>query len=413
MIYQEDIFMENTIKKIGILTSGGDAPGMSTAARAVALYAINMGLEVAIIYEGYKGLVYDNIKEIKSVDVLDFINKGGTAIYSDRCKEFETEEGMKKGVETCKKHNIDAIIAIGGDGTFGGATDLSHLGIPTIGIPATIDNDVTSSDYALGFDTALNTNLMLGDRLRDTCESHARCNVIEIMGRNAGYLALQSGIALGATVIAIPECPFDEDAAMAKLKAARAAGQRSFIIAIAEGFPEKEISRNDPILKVLSLPCDEFEVDENKNKIKLPLSCCNIDKPLKIPYGEYLAAKINLETKEEGAWIDTKFCRPAHMVRGGAPSAKDRLMAAQFAEKAVKLILEGKSDLVVCLRNGEIGTADIAYALVLDKMYKGKNPKKWHLDKITPEQLEEMKEFCAMRKKELDDMYALAELISH
>ena len=364
--------MANTIKKIGVLTSGGDAPGMSAAVRAVALAALKQGIEVVAIYEGYKGLIYNNIKPLKNTDVLNFINAGGTTLLSDRCDEFKTEEGMAKAIATCKAENIDAIIAIGGDGTFRGATDLSHRGIPTIGIPATIDNDITSTDYALGFDTAMNTNLMLGDRLRDTCWSHARCNVIEIMGRGAGYLALPSGIALGATIVAIPECDFDEEAAIAKLKAARANGQRSFIIAVAEGFPEKD----------------------------------------GVPYGEYLTKRINTETKAEGSWIDTKFCRPAHMVRGGAPTLRDRLIAAQFAEKAVELILAGKSDVVVCQRNGEIVETDISYALILDRMYKGKL-KDGDLDKFTAEQVEAMKAFCAMRKAELDKMYALAELISH
>ncbi|MBR5514938.1 MAG: ATP-dependent 6-phosphofructokinase [Clostridia bacterium] len=354
--------MSQKFRRIGVLTSGGDAPGMNAAVRAVARAAIQKGVEVVAIYEGYKGLITENLKVIGNRDVSNILNVGGTALYSDRCLEFKTEEGMQKAIDTCKKYEIDGIVAIGGDGTFRGATDLSWRGIPTIGIPATIDNDITSTDYALGFDTAMNTVLGLGDKLRDTCESHARCNVIEVMGRNAGYIALQTGIALGASAIVLRECDFDEAAALEKIKASKAEGKRNFIVIVAEGVPD---------------------------------------------FAEGFAKKIQAETG-----IETKFCRPAHIVRGGSPTLRDRLIASQYAEKAVELLLAGKSDVVVCMRDGKIVETDISYALILDRMYKG-TLKEGDLDKFTPEQVEAMKAFCAMRDAEFKEMYALSDLISH
>ena len=205
-------------RRIGVLTSGGDAPGMNAAVRAVTRTAIQCGVEVMGIYEGYKGLIYENMKLFSNRDVSNIINIGGTLLYSDRCLEFKTEEGMQKAIETCRKNQIDGIVAIGGDGTFRGATDLTARGIPTIGIPGTIDNDITSTDYSIGFDTAMNTVIEMVDRLRDTCESHARCNVVEVMGRNAGYIALETGIAVGASAIVTREIPFDEAKAIQKIK---------------------------------------------------------------------------------------------------------------------------------------------------------------------------------------------------
>ena len=178
-------------RRIGILTSGGDAPGMNACYRAAARCCLARGIEVYGIYEGYKGLIYDNMKLVTSpMDVNNLISRSGTVLYTDRCVEFKTEEGMQKAIAVCKKNNIDGIIAIGGDGTFRGATDLSVRGIPTIGIPGTIDCDITATDYTIGFDTALNTVLSMVDRLRDTCESHARCDVVEVMGNWSGNIAL-------------------------------------------------------------------------------------------------------------------------------------------------------------------------------------------------------------------------------
>ena len=193
------------IKKIGVLTSGGDAPGMNAAIRAITDKALEQGIEVVGVIGGYRGLIDNKIIPLTSEFVNSIVGLGGTKLYSDRCNDFKTEEGMQKAIDTCKKNNIDAIIAIGGDGTFRGATDLSLHGIPAIGVTGTIDNDITATDYTVGFDTAMNTVLGALERFADTCESHARCNVVEVMGRRAGFLALNAGIAVGATSIIVPE----------------------------------------------------------------------------------------------------------------------------------------------------------------------------------------------------------------
>ena len=354
--------MSTKFRRIGVLTSGGDAPGMNAAVRAVTRTAIAHGVEVMAIYEGYKGLITENMKLFGNRDVSNIINLGGTALYSDRCLEFKTEEGMQKAIETCRKNQIDGIIAIGGDGTFRGATDLTARGIPTIGIPGTIDNDITSTDYSIGFDTAMNTVIEMVDRLRDTCESHARCNVVEVMGRNAGYIALQTGIALGATAIVVREVEFDEAAALEKIKECKASGKRNFIVIVAEG------------------------VDN---------------------YAEGFAKKIQAETG-----IETKFARLAHVVRGGNPTLRDRLIASQMGEEAVNLLLAGKSNLIVCMRDSKITSIDITYGQMVDRMYKG-TLKEGNLDSFTPEQIEDMKAFCKMRADEFEALYKVANIISH
>ena len=201
-------------KKIGVLTSGGDAPGMNASVRAIARYAADKGIEAVGIIGGYRGLIDNEMISLTPDKTANIIGRGGTALYTDRCLEFKTEEGMQKAIANCKKNGIDAIIAIGGDGTFRGATDLTLRGIPAIGVTGTIDNDITATDYTVGFDTAQNTCLEVIDRFRDTCESHARCNVVEIMGRDCGELTLKVGIASGAVAIVIPEMPFDENAAI-------------------------------------------------------------------------------------------------------------------------------------------------------------------------------------------------------
>ena len=183
-----------TFRRIGVLTSGGDAPGMNAAIRAVTRAALDRGVEVMGVYRGYSGLIDGDIKPLGLRDVSNIINHGGTILYSDRCPEFKTEEGMQKAIATCRAMQIDGIVAIGGDGTFRGATDLTARGIPCIGLPGTIDNDITSTDATIGFDTAMNTVVEMVDRLRDTCESHARCNVVEVMGRDAGDIAIQTGL---------------------------------------------------------------------------------------------------------------------------------------------------------------------------------------------------------------------------
>ena len=195
--------MVQQIKRIGVLTSGGDAPGMNAAVRAVVRQAKEHDVEVVAVYEGYKGLIEGNTKLFGMRDVSNIINKGGTILYSARSKEFKTEEGMIKAVETCLRNGIEGMVCIGGDGTFRGATDLTRRGIPCIGIPAPIDNDIASTEYTIGYDTAMNTALQMVDNLRDTCESHFRCNVVEIMGRHSGYIAANVGLATGAAQIVV------------------------------------------------------------------------------------------------------------------------------------------------------------------------------------------------------------------
>lgn len=360
--------MAKEFRRIGVLTSGGDAPGMNATLRAVTRAALDKGVEVIGIYEGYQGLVHPNLKQFTARDVSNIISKGGTALYSARCLEFKEEEGMQKAIQTCKENRIDGIIAIGGDGTFRGATDLSVRGIPTIGIPATIDNDITSTEYSIGFDTAVNIAVDLIDKLRDTCESHTRCNVVEIMGRNAGWVALEAGIATGASAIVINEVEFDEDKVIADIMEAKKNNKRSFIVCIAEGVPA-----------VLG------------DKL----------------YSEKFAKRF-----EEKTGIETKFVRPAHILRGGNPTMRDRLLATQLGSEAVKLLLEGKSDLVVGIRDDKIVSTEIGYALKLDRMYKG-TLKDGDLDKFTNAQVAEMKAYCAKRNADLRKLYDTAYEMAH
>ncbi len=353
--------MKKVFRKIGVLTSGGDAPGMNSVIKSVTCAAIEKGVEVVGILGGYSGLINERLRPLTKKDVAGIVSLGGTMLYSDRCDEFKTEEGMQKAIATCKKYDIDGIVAIGGDGTFRGATDLSIRGIPCIGVSGTIDNDITATDVTVGYDTAMNTVLALGDRLRDTCESHARCNVIEVMGRHAGYIAIETGLALGAIGVAVQEVPFDKEALFKKMKASRDAGQRSFIVVVAEG--------------------------------------------LGGAFSEGLAKEI-----EENTGIETRFVRPAHIVRGGIPTLADRNFAAKSGYKAVEVLLDGISDVVICSRHDEIVPIDIKYALILDRMYKNKL-KDGDLDSFSDEQIEEMKKICAERKKYFTDMYEVVNAI--
>ena len=349
-------------RKIGVLTSGGDAPGMNAVVRAVVRSGLARGVEVVGICKGYTGLISGELRNLTSQDVSNIIGWGGTILYSDRCDEFATEAGMATAIQPCKENEIDGIIACGGDGTFRGATDLSMHGIPTIGIPGTIDNDITSTDYSIGFDTAMNTVLHAADCLRDTCESHARGEVIEVMGRDAGYIALECGISCGANAVAVKELPFDEDACIAKLIELREKGQRSFLVVHSEGMPKG--------------------------------------------FGENLTERMNKEAN-----IDSRFIRLAHMVRGGAPTLRDRLTATRMGDMAVDLVLDGKSDLVVCERDGKLVATDIAWALVVDRMYKNKL-KDGDLEKFSAEQVEAMKVRCAQKKAVLEDMMDIANLLA-
>ncbi len=342
-------------RRIGVLTSGGDAPGMNAAIRAVTREALCCGVEVIAIYRGYSGLINGDVKPFSIRDVSNSMNHGGTMLYSDRCPEFKTEEGMQKAIETCKKFNIDGIVAIGGDGTFRGARDLTLHGIPCVGIPGTIDNDVTSTDFTIGFDTATNTVIELIDRLRDTCESHARCNVVEVMGRGAGDIALHSALATGATAVVIPEIKVDEEYIIEKIKRSRALGKRNFIIVVSEGVGSD--------------------------------------------FSPAFAERIERETG-----VETRFARFAHVVRGGIPTLRDRLIASRMGQLAVKELFLGNSNIVMCERQGKIVARDIDYALTLDHMYKGKL-KEGDLDAFTPEQVAEMKAHSDAKKEKMKAMY--------
>lgn len=349
-------------RRIGVLTSGGDAPGMNNAVRAVVRTAIANGIEVVGINGGYRGLVHDDVRILSARDVSNIVKDGGTMLYSDRCLEFKEEAGMQAAVATCKKYEIDGIVACGGDGTFRGATDLSNRGIPTIGVPCTIDNDITSTDYAIGYDTAMNTVVQMIDRLRDTCESHARCNVVEVMGNHAGGIAIQTAIACGAVDCVIAELPFDEEAMYEKMNRLKADGKRGFIVVVSELIP----GYADPAF----------------------------------------AKKI-----QEKTGVETKFARLAHVVRGGDPTLRDRVVAANMGNRAVHELLEGKSNLVVCEQNNEIVTLDINFAQTADRIYKGKAAPEEIL-KYTPAEQEIIKATVAKKQQYFVDMMKLLSEIS-
>ena len=357
-----EVDIMSKFKRIGVLTSGGDAPGMNAAVRAVVRTAIANGIEAMGIYRGYSGLIDGDIKPLGVRDVSNIINKGGTVLYSDRCPEFKTPEGMAKAIATCEKFGINGIVAIGGDGTFRGATDLTAHGIPCVGIPATIDNDISSTDSSIGYDTAMNTVIDLVDKLRDTCESHARCNVVEVMGRGAGDIALNTAIATGASAVLIPEFPYDCDEICKKITASKKLGKRNFIVIVSEGVGSD--------------------------------------------VAPALTEKIQKETG-----VETKFARFAHIVRGGTPTLHDRVMASKMGMFAVDELIAGNSNIVICTRNGDIVSADINYALILDRMYKGKL-KDGDLDSFSEEQQAKMRAAVAERRAEMAIRHGVAETVN-
>ena len=349
-------------KRIGVLTSGGDAPGMNAAVRAVVRTALSHNVEVMGIYRGYSGLIDGDIRKLDYRDVSNIINKGGTVLYSDRCPEFATPEGMAKAVETCREFGIDGIVALGGDGTFRGATDLTAHGVPCIGVPCTIDNDIASTDNTIGFDTAMNTVIELVDKLRDTCESHARCNVVEVMGRGAGDIALSTGIASGATAVIIPEFTYDVDDICARISRAKALGKRNFIIIVSEG--------------------------------------------VGTDVGPALA-----KTVQEKTGVETKFARFAHIVRGGNPTLKDRVLASSMGAMAVEQLLKGQSNLVMCEKKGSIVAIDINYALILDRMYKDKL-KDGDLDPFTEREIGKMRAEIREKQQTMARLYGISKTIN-
>lgn len=309
--------MEKEIKTIGVLSSGGDAPGMNAAIRAVVRTSIYRGRKVKGIYKGYNGLLNEDIVDLAAKDVSDTIQRGGTVLYTARCPEFRQEEFQKKGAEICRKHGIDGLVVIGGDGSFAGAQKLAALGINTIGVPGTIDLDIACTEYTIGFDTAVNTAMQAIDKVRDTSTSHERCSIIEVMGRSAGYIALWCGIANGAEDILLPEnYDYDEQQLINHIIDNRKMGKKHHIIINAEG----------------------------------------------IGHSVSMARRI-----EAATGVETRATILGHMQRGGSPTCRDRVSASIMGAYAVDLLCEGKTNRVVALNNGEYVDYDIDEALAMQK----------------------------------------------
>ncbi|MBQ2388261.1 MAG: 6-phosphofructokinase [Clostridia bacterium] len=308
------------VKTIGVLTSGGDAPGMNAAIRAVVRTAIAEGLEVKGIMRGYAGLIDEEIVDLNLRSVSDIIHRGGTMLYTARCPEFKEEAGLQKAIANCRKHGIDGIVVIGGDGSYRGARDLSERGLPCVGIPGTIDNDISSTEYTIGFDTAMNTAMEMVDRLRDTAQSHERCTIVEVMGRRAGYIALHTGIAVGATAVLVPEVPFDiEKDVIRKIENTKTSDKKHFIIVVAEG-----VGHVDELAKEIEAKCG----------------------------------------------IESRATVLGHVQRGGSPTVRDRVIASKMGHEAVQLLKKGIGNRVVCLNKGEIVDKDIFEALNEKKSYE-------------------------------------------
>ena len=309
--------MAKEIKTIGVLTSGGDAPGMNAAIRAVVRTAIARGLKVKGIKKGYQGLLNEEIVDMEAKDVSDIIQRGGTILGTARCLEFKEAEGQKKGAEICRKHGIDGIVVIGGDGSYRGAQALSRLGINTIGLPGTIDLDIACTEYTIGFDTAVNTAMEAIDKVRDTSTSHERCSIIEVMGRNAGYLAVWCGIANGAEDILIPEkYDYDEQKLIDNIVESRKKGKKHHIIVNAEG----------------------------------------------IGHSEAMAKRI-----EAATGIETRATILGHMQRGGSPTARDRVYASVMGAYAIDVIEQGKKNRLIGYKNGRVYDVDVDEAFAMTK----------------------------------------------
>ena len=304
-------------KTIGVLTSGGDAPGMNAAVRAVVGMGINRGFSVVGIRRGYSGLLANDMDDMDLRSVSDILQRGGTVLYSSRCPEFSEQRNIKKAVENCRKAGIDALVTIGGDGTFRGALDLCREGLPCIGLPGTIDNDISSSEYTIGFDTAVNTVVQMVDRVRDTSQSHDRCSVIEVMGRHAGHIALYAGIACGALAVLVPEIEFTiERDVVAKMVSSLRQGKQNFIVMVAEG----------------------------------------------VGHAPAIAEQI-----ESLTGIDTNAVVLGYVQRGGSPTARERVIASQMGHHAVELIEQGIGKRVVVFRGGKVVDLDIEEALAMHK----------------------------------------------
>ena len=301
------------IGTIGVLTSGGDAPGMNAAIRSVVRTAIYNNMRVMGIRRGYDGLVHGDVFEMNARDVSDILHRGGTILQTARCKDFKEVETVRRAISTARYFGIDALVVVGGDGSFRGARDLSVEGMPTIGIPGTIDNDIAYTDYTIGFDTAVNTAIEAVDKIRDTASSHRRCNIVKVMGRNSGMIALNVGIATGAEAILIPETEFNLELDLIKpIKDGARRNKKHFIIILAEGF--------------------KFDGDLEK-------------------------------TIEENTGIETRSTILGYVQRGGSPTAMDRVVASQMGSRAVELLMAGVGNRIIGMRDNKVYDIDIIEGL--------------------------------------------------
>ena len=309
------------IKKIGVLTSGGDAPGMNAAVRAVVRTALSKGMEVYGIRRGYVGLITGDIFQMDERSVSDIIHRGGTVLYTARCPEFRTEEGVEKARAKCEELGIEGLVVIGGDGSFRGAADLSAKGVLCVGIPGTIDNDIACTDYTIGFDTAMNTAMEMVDKLRDTSQSHDRCSVVEVMGRGAGHIAVNTGIACGATDIITKEVPYDIDKIAKVMLEKKSKGKQHFVVIVAEG----------------------------------------------IGHSQEIATML-----QEKTHIETRATILGHVQRGGNPTLRDRVEATRMGYYAVELLEQGIGNRVVGIKDSKLVDYDIQEALQMSKPYDEK-----------------------------------------
>ncbi len=306
------------IKTIGILTSGGDAPGMNAAIRAVVRSALKKGIKVFGIRRGYCGLIDGDIFEMNEMSVSNITHKGGTMLYTARSSEFRTEEGMQKAIENCNKFGLEGIVVIGGDGSFRGAADLSARGILTVGLPGTIDNDIACTEYTIGYDTAMNTAMEMIDKLQDTSQSHDRCSVVEVMGRGAGFIAVNTAVACGAIEIITKEVPYDLDALAKDMLECKKNGKQNFIVVVSEN----------------------------------------------VGHSHEIATAI-----QEKTGVETRATVLGHVQRGGSPTVRDRIVASEMAYYAVELLAQGIGNRVVAMQKNEIVDFDIQEALSMSKPY--------------------------------------------
>ena len=320
------------MKKIAVLTSGGDAPGMNAAVAAVTKAALASGIEVLGVVRGYDGLLKKDVISLDLKTVSSIADQGGTVLYTARSPEYNTKEGVAKAAQNCREMGIDGVVVIGGDGSYRGARDLCGAGIPCIGIPGTIDNDISSTDYTIGYDTCLNTAMEIVDKVCDTSCSHDRCAVIEVMGRHAGYIALNVGIAVGASAALLPEIPFDfEKDVIQQILSAKAQGKNSFVVVVAEGIGG---------------------VDEIAKKI------------------------------EAATGVESRANVLGHCQRGGRPTVRDRVMASQMGYYAVELLKAGKSNRVVAIRQDKIVDYDLNEGLAMKKSI---DPELYHISRVLAE----------------------------